>query len=100
MVTSGPQTDCIILRTGNPTYQTPAIVSFRMNATISGSRADAAGVRHSVSFPLFQGGDRRSQSDWADDKHLPLALMGQYTADQVQLLCLSRVLPPSPCAPY
>lgn len=69
-----------------------------MNATISGSGADAAGVQRSVSFPFFRGGDRRSQSDWADAGDLPLALMGQYTADQVQLLCLSKVLPLRPRA--
>ncbi len=47
---------------GNPTYQTPAVLSFRMNVTISGTSVASDGTRHSLSFPLFFGGDRRSQA--------------------------------------
>jgi hypothetical protein len=33
-----------------------------MNATISGTSVASDGTRHSLSFPLFFGGDRRSQA--------------------------------------
>ena len=135
-----------------------------MNATISGTSVASDGTRHSLSFPLFFGGDRRSQArdptctvgsgcscvifcsqalgsrrpvdsmlmmckvsvsasrlvlvralrhvrgdahasyyswprvplravqgQWADEDTLPSALQGQYTPDQLQLLCLSQV---------
>ena len=32
------------------------------------------------------------QGQWADGDHLPGPLQGQYTPDQLQLLCLSQVL--------
>ncbi len=35
------------------------------------------------------------QGQWADGDHLPGTLQGQYTPDQLQLLCLSQV-PQSP----
>ena len=109
-----------------------------MNATISGTSVASDGTRHSLSFPLFLGGDRRSQArsqtltipctcppafslmksisrtavrhvtdvltdlattgsvalqgQWADEDKLPGGLQGQYTPDQLQLLCLSQVL--------
>ncbi len=36
-------------------------------------------------------GTHAMQGQWADGDHLPGTLQGQYTPDQLQLLCLSQV---------
>ena len=41
-------------------------------------------------------GEPVMQGQWADGDHLPGTLQGQYTPDQLQLLCLSQV----PKRPY
>jgi Piezo non-specific cation channel, R-Ras-binding domain len=50
---------------GNPTYQTPLVVSFSINASIATPHAPAAagqaGIQTLARFPFYVAGDRRSQ---------------------------------------
>lgn len=72
---------------GNPTFQTPGIQAFAVNASIGG--ADDRG--RAASFPLWSGGGRRVLSGALANDTLPPGLEGQYTADQIRLMCVAEV---------
>ena len=72
---------------GNPTFQTPGIQAFSVNASISG--ADDRG--RAASFPLWAGGGRRALASALLNDTLPDDLVGQYTADQIRLMCVAEV---------
>lgn len=72
---------------GNPTFQTPGIQTFAVNASISG--ADDRG--RAASFPLWAGGGRRALVSALPNDTLPARLVGQYTPDQIRLMCVAEV---------
>lgn len=72
---------------GNPTFQTPGIQTFAVNASISG--ADGRG--RAASFPLWVGGGRRALAAALPNDTLPDDLVGQYTPDQIRLMCVAEV---------
>lgn len=72
---------------GNPTFQTPGIRAFAVNASIAGSNARG----RAAAFPLWDGGGRRALSGALLNDTLPPGLEGQYTADQVKLMCIAEV---------
>jgi hypothetical protein len=72
---------------GNPTFQTPGIQTFAVNASISG--ADDRG--RAASFPLWVGGGRRALASALPNDTLPDDLVGQYTPDQIRLMCVAEV---------
>ena len=68
------------------------MAGFNLNASIGSMSTDAKGdFEARMTFPLFTGGEWQLQRNWVANGSLPAGMGDQYTADQLELLCISEV---------
>lgn len=74
--------------------QVPAVAGFYLNASIGSiTNGDVGDFEARMTFPLFLGGERQLQRRWVGNGTLPGGMPDQYTDEQLELLCVSEVLP-------
>ena len=82
----------IAFSSGNPTYQVPDVLAFETNATLGITRGNGSDLVETLSFPVFQAGQRRSRQNWVSrPADLPGSVGDAYSANQAKLLCTAEV---------
>ena len=78
--------------------QVPEVAGFQLNVSIgSMSASPDSDFEARMTFPLFVGGERQLQGKWVANGSLPAGMADQYTDEQLELLCVSEVIPKSCC---
>lgn len=91
----------LVFSSGNPTYQTPRIVQYGVNASLISTPSNPGPTLTAATslFDIFTAGERRASGQWMPSNS-SLPSDAQFLPDQIQLLCVSPVRSPSngvPC---